>query len=219
MTRASRLAIVAGAVAALTASHPASAASTVWDLGLQYPFAPFTLVQGSTPLPAVTDWGGYQIGNTYTPQPAYAPGPETSTHPGDYLPAWFKMTASVSGQVRGDMIVHTTDTANGGDNGPASVLFVSPSAGKATISGFVYAAGFATPGRPQAWQVSLNGAVLASGSDPDNGSIDRAHPARFNLARVALQQGDIVALTVIQTGGIGTFMGIDLKVAIAIPAD
>jgi hypothetical protein len=98
-------------------------ASTEWDLVTQFPFTPFAFVQGNTPLPAIADWGGG--GTPYIPQPAYAPGSQFG-NPGHYLPAWFKMNRSFGGQVKGDVIVHTTDPANGIGEGPASVLFVAP---------------------------------------------------------------------------------------------
>jgi hypothetical protein len=192
-------------------------ASTEWDLVKQFPFTPFSFVQGNTPLPTIADWQPpFGIGGTpYIPQPAYAPGSRGSPmiNHGHFLPAWFKMTRSLGGQVKGDVIVHTTDPYNGIGEGPASVLFVAPAGGLATISGYVYAAGFATPGRPEAWSVFVNGTVVASGTDPDDGSINRSHPAKF-LFKTTLNQGDVVALTIVQTSGVGTFMGTNLRITI-----
>ncbi len=201
---------------------PASAATT-YDLTTQWvngtnPNGPWSLVQGSTPLPYVKVWTSWPTTPKLTRQSAFAPGPITNTHPGDYIPAWFKSTANYSfgtglgGLVKGKIGLHTTDPANGASNGAASAVFVAPSAGVATISGVVYSLAYL--GRPQAWQVTVNGTVEASGTDPNDGSISYANPAKFNLKKVALNVGDVVEFTIYQTGGLGDFMGADLNVVI-----
>ncbi len=79
---------------------PASAATT-YDLTTQWvngtnPNGPWSLVQGSTPLPYVKVWTSWPTTPKLTRQSAFAPGPITNTHPGDYIPAWFKSTANYS---------------------------------------------------------------------------------------------------------------------------
>ncbi len=200
-------------VCGLAGTAVAAGAGTTYDLRSQWvngsnPNGPWVLVQGATPLPYIRSW-------TSPPkQPAYAPGPATDQHPGDYIPAWFKLVKGAQTSEDGHIILHTTDPANGAENGPGSVIFLVPRAGTATISGYEYPASFAVGGRPQAWRVLVNGVVEVSGTDPDNGTYSQQNPQTFRLKKITVNAGDMIELTIFQTSGLGTFMDTDLRVDI-----
>ena len=109
--------------------------------------------------------------------------------------------------------MHTTDNANGIGEGVAAVVFTAPATGVPLISGYVYNA--RNLGRPQAWQLAVNGAVKASGALPGDGTITRSTKTLIKIGAVALNPGDTVTLTLYESGGSGSFgdfIGADLKV-------
>ncbi len=203
----------------------AASAGTIYDLRLDWknatnPHGPWALVQGSVPLPAVPDWTPLSNADlAYNPltghikQPAFAP----SGGPRPFLPAWFKAAvtpdSAAFGWRRHEVIVHTTDIANGAGEGIAAAVFTAPASGAAVISGYVYNA--RNLNRPQTWLISVNGAVKASGLLPGDGSITRPTKHAFNLGTVTLNVGDTVLLQIQEDGGpngAGDFVGADLKV-------
>lgn len=208
--------------AACTAAHPAT-----YDLKKQWsaklnPHGAWTLEQGGVALPRDKDWtaisnadAAYNPPSGHVAQPAWAPG----NAPGHYLPAWFKAAVTPAdaqyGWLQGDLIVHSTDIYNGIGSGVASVLFTSPEAGTATISGYAYNA--RNMGRPQAWEVALNGVLLAEGRLPGDGTFTRAKRMNFSIAPQVVHVGDAITMTVHETDGSSTpgdFVGLDLTVAI-----
>jgi hypothetical protein len=141
---------------------------------------------------------------------------------GNFLPAFFKATAdgttnpggvcATCNFLTGDLVVHTTDGANGVGEGPANVLFVAPVAGMADISGLTWAA--RSINRTQDWTLLVNGVVLDSGVLPGDGTNGRDAPDTFSLSNVALNAGDQVVLSLTQATGapFGDFVGYDLRV-------
>ena len=108
-------------------------------------FGTWSYLQGASFLPQVSNWNGAGTVAFTTTQPAWAP----SNDAGDFLPAEFKARSVPTGadwQV-GDVVVHTTDTVNGGSDGPANFLWTSPISGMVTISGSAW--GCETHQRPR----------------------------------------------------------------------
>ena len=214
------------ALAIATTTVTTAHGATTYDLKSGWrtsanPNGPWTLVQGATPLPLDSDWtpisnadSAYNpAGGHHIRQPGFAPGNQN----GDFLPAFFKAAVTPAGAsfgwLKGDIVMHTTDAFNGIGEGVAAVVFTAPATGVPRISGYVYNA--RNLGRPQAWQVSVNGAVKASGALPGDGTITRSAKTVINIGAVALNAGDTVTLTLYENGGQsgpGDFIGTDLKV-------
>jgi len=217
-------------VAVTVISGTAHGAATVYDLKSQWsntsnPNGPWSLLQGSTPLPFDPDWtalSDYDPAYTkkngkHIAQPAWAPGNQQAT----YLPAWFKAvvtpkTAGADWQ-RGDIVFHTTDTENGQGSGPASVAFTVPAAGKATISGYIYN-GRNNLDRDQVWQLLVAGSVVAFGDLPGNGTVTRKTRTTFKLPAMKVQAGEEIQLIAVENGGdngAGDFLGTDLTIKLS----
>ena len=138
-----RLLSFGGIVVALAfAATTTATGATTYDLRGNWratanPNGPWTLVQGATPLPPDRDWTPISsVDPAYNPsggkhirQPAYAPGNQN----GNFLPAFFKAAVtpvtSGNGWLKGDVVMHTTDTANGSGEGVAAVVFTAPATG------------------------------------------------------------------------------------------
>jgi hypothetical protein len=176
--------------------------------------------QGSSPLPEVPNFTFGDSVNFPKTQPAWAP----SNNPGDFLPAVFKARSvpsftGVDWKV-GDVVVHTTDWANGPSSGPANILWTSPNAGTVTISGSVWQAA-SLPDRDNSWSLFVNGNLISSGASIDTGGPDRAHPFLFSNGTggtAALTQnvaaGSTIELKIAKTAGSegGYFVGVNFTI-------
>ncbi len=187
------------------ASNPNSGAYGTWSYR-----------QGTSLLPQDTNWT--PLGSSTT-QPAWAPG----NNNGDFLPAEFKATSNMSGNLVsgpadwqiGDIVTHTTDPFNGAGNGPANFLWTSPVAGVVTISGDVFEARV-SPGRENEWSLIVDGVTVSSGLlNPGDGH-DRSNPFLFSdgSGGVASLTQTIAAGSTIElllqampSGGAGDFVG------------
>lgn len=210
-----------------TLAFCATASAATYDLKTQWsnaanPDGVWTLEQGALALPRDKDWTAISNADAaYNPpaghirQPAWAPGNQA----GHYLPAWFKAAVTPSdpayGWRKGDIIMHTTDAFNGIGFGLAALVFTSPAAGSASVTGYLYNA--RNMQRPQAWTLTVDGNVIASGRLPGDGTFTRGHRQPLKLTGVPLQTGSTVVLTVYEDGGDhgpGDFVGLDLKVTL-----
>jgi hypothetical protein len=178
-------------------------------------FGTWSYRQGSSLLPEVPNWTAAGTVAFPVTQPAWAP----TNHAGDFLPAEFKlMTVPFGGfdlQV-GDVVVHTTDTFNGGSNGPANFLWTSPNTGTVTISGDVWT-GFLISGRDNMWRLFVNGTAVSSGTDI--AAYDRTNPFLFSNGTggtAALTQnvtaGSTIDLQIARTSSAGSFVGVSLTI-------
>ena len=167
--------------------------------------------EGSNLLPHVADWT--PLGASPA-QPAWAPG----TAAGDFLPAIFKATSAHEDWLVGDLVIHTTDDANGAGNGVGNLLFTAPSSGTASINGLLWNAREISD-RPQAYTLFLNGLPVNTG--PLVG-VTRSAPVTFSDT-LLLNAGDLLELVMYRTGlsepGTGDFVGFNLSVdfATAVP--
>jgi len=190
---------VAGASAALaqeSAAEIAPTATTTYSLVSNWsdtanPNGTWKYRQGSSALPSVPDFD-FAGSSPWTPQPAWAP----SNNAGNFLPAWLKLRSGAAGydaQV-GDVVVHSTDDANGPNSGVANVTWVSPGAGTVTLSGGLWEV--RDIGRSNQWQVTHNGASVASGELLTGDGHGRSNPETFEKSEIAVKSGDVFELTV-----------------------
>jgi hypothetical protein len=230
-----RTVIVTGCLIAFgLAVSSAARADIIADLGSDWSdssnsnsgaYGTWSYRQGTSLLPHDSDWT--PLGSS-TPQPAWAPG----NNNGDFLPAEFKATSNVSGNLTtgpadwqiGDIITHTTDSFNGGGNGPANFLWTSPVAGVVTISGDVFEARV-SPGRENVWSLIVDGVTVSSGLlNPGDGH-DRSDPFQFSDGSggaAALTQtisaGSTIELLLATPGEAGDFVGSSLHLDVrAVP--
>src|SRR5205085_12480785 len=64
-------------------------------------------------------------------------------------------------------------------------------------------------GRPQAWDLTINGVIVASNA---LSGVPRSAPETFSLTNMALNTGDLVDLEMFRTGAAGDFVGFNLNV-------
>jgi hypothetical protein len=181
-------------------------------------FGTWSYLQGSTPLPSVANFTFGGTAGFPVTQPAWAP----SNNPGDFLPAEFKarsVQAGVDYQV-GDVVVHTTDPANGGSNGPADFRWTSPINGTVTITGDVWQAAVLA-GRNNNWTLLVNGVAVTGGTGIDGH--DRAAPFDFSAGTggtAALTQavsiGTTIDLQITRSTSLGYLVGANLTIS-AVP--
>ena len=199
------------------------APAQTYDLGAQWsdtanPNGPWTYRQGGSALPLISNYsGGGSFGFT---QPAWAP----SNNWGDLLPVWFKST--VDGGPRefdiltGDVVVHSTDSANGIGEGIANVIWTSPAAGTINITGSIWHA--ANLGRSNDFFLYVGGSLKATGTVSDGGNYTRSNPLNFaaavvsgqSLSGIPVSANEIVELDVVQdpSSPYGTLAGITLQI-------
>ena len=129
----------------------------------------------------------------------------------------------------GDVIVHSTDGFNGIGNGPANVLWTSPIAGLASITGSVWLG--RDIGRSVDWSLLINGVAITGGSLSSGDPFNRASPFLFSagsggaaaINNLAVSPGNTLELlfpTCLL--GPGDFVGVNLNlsvVASAVPGD
>ena len=214
-----------------------AASAVTYDLTANWsvasnPNGPWSYYQGSTPLPLVPDWTA--AGTGWAPtcnQAAWAP----SNTAGSFIPAWMQINACAApffpvdpnnapalNVLAGDVVIHTTDSANGNlALGSGNIVFTLPASGGAglyAITGAFWDARLGAAGtRPQDWQVQVNGAVIASGTVVT--ATSRSKSQVFSVLQ-SLNVGDKVQLTIARNtaSAYGDFVGAQLKIATAIPA-
>ncbi|MEX2306377.1 MAG: hypothetical protein WD738_02220 [Pirellulales bacterium] len=168
---------------------------------------------GLIPLPFVqSGWGG-------------VPGEMfwATTLAGTVPPAWGKAATTPAGTtdwLPGDVIVHASNSGSGGaDQG--NITWTSPGAGYIDISGKAWDA-VHSPGRDDAWSLSLDGDVLASrpgivGVQRGDAAADFANnllPLK-SLANLTVQAGDVLKFEVQKAAGCcGHFSGLELTVSL-----
>lgn len=200
------------AAAAVIAAAPGVAYATSYDLNADWsdvsnPNGVWTLREGLNALPSVANWQGFN-------NPAWAP----SNDGGDFLPGFLKANGVGSDDcatcnwLAGDVVVHTTDFANGRGEGVANVLFVTPFSGTADIAGLTWAG--RSIGRTQGWDLLINGVSQGGGSLPGDGTNGRGSPDLFSFSNIVLNTGDQVELRLFQQSGdaLGDFVGLNVHV-------
>ena len=165
--------------------------------------------QGSSPLPQVPNWTA--LGASCV-QPAWAP----SDLGGNYLPAWFRSACNPPAGFdfqMGDVVVHTTDEANGRGEGIANVRWTSPASAIIQITGGIWNG--RNIGRGNAFALSVNGSVVATGSISSADGHGRSNPLTFSVTGVPIAVNDVVELDIVRTSNFGDFVGVDLTITTA----
>lgn len=139
----------------------------------------------------------------------------------DRLPFWFQSNGAepfTHDWLTGDIVVHTTDAANGVGNGFANVTWTSPVAGTADISGAVWIG--RENGRSDHWRLTIGGVTVTEGDIASGDVYSRATP--FDLAtgtggatvlnQVPVSVGTVIALQFERTSTFGEFVGTRLTV-------
>jgi hypothetical protein len=118
----------------------------------------------------------------------------------------------------GDVVVHTTDPANGPSSVPANILWTAPQAGTVTISGSVWQAA-TLAGRDNSWSLLVNGVIVSSGASIATGGANRANPFLFSNGTggsAALTQnvaaGSTIDLELDRTTAFGYFVGVNFTI-------
>ena len=218
MTRSTKATFPSVALILFLAS-PICNAEDVFDLSTDWsdstnPNGEWTYREGTNALPLVPGW--------ITGQSAWAP----SEFSGNFLPGWFRSTSDgLDGLdvLTGDVVVHSTDSFNGGANGPGNVIWTSPDAGTIAIAGAVWMARD-LGGRSNDWTIMHNGVPLTGGTISDGDPFDRANPFDFAggsggaavLQNIPVSEGDVLELEIIKssTSTFGDFVGVNLQITL-----
>jgi hypothetical protein len=209
--------LVATVVLLLT---PALRANTLtYDLGGNWsnsnnPNGVWSYRAGSTNLPLIPNFsfaGSLPLGG-----PAWAP----SNNGGNFLPAWFQAVQNSFNWQVGDIVVHSTDQANGVGQGVANILWTAPVNGTINITGDTWLA--RSIGRGNDWAIYFNGNLLSSGVTFDGNGFTRANPFVFSngsggalaLQNLTVNPGDTVQLVISQdpNSAFGDFNGVNLQI-------
>ena len=206
-----------------------SRAGTVYNLGGQWsnssnPNGAWTYREGTSALTPVAD---FNFGGTipgFTSQAAWAP----SNSVGSFLPVWLQsnQTGTPAGfqpgaVLPGDVIVHSTDNANGSGHGAANVVWTSPSAGTIDINGDIWWVRNIS-GRANDFSISVGGTVIADGVISDGSIYTRSNPLQFSsgvlpgdsLDNIAVSAGETVELAVTEAANapFGEIDGVNLQI-------
>ncbi|HUN82701.1 MAG TPA: hypothetical protein VMV81_14445 [Phycisphaerae bacterium] len=174
------------------------------------PFGAWSYTQGGTPLSAISHWAG-DGGQTLVGW-----GPAANA-PGDFLPFFFQTTSPYGDSEAGDVLIHTTDGANGDSNGPAVLLWTSNVTGTVNVIGSLWPPRLI--GRLNDYQLSLvrdgTPTVLDAGQIVEDGSISRCVPIRFRIPGLTINPGDVLMLQITQNASspFGDFAGVSLSVS------
>lgn len=205
-----------------------SAAGQLYDLNTdwsdsQNPNGAWSYREGNNALPAVGNWQG-GLGGWNVAQPGWA----RSQDGNDRLPFWFKSNGTENfgahDFVKGDVVVHTTDAANGVGQGLANLAWTSPSDGELNVSGAVWMG--RDIGRGNVWSIYLNNTLLTTGTIASGDIYNRAAPMEFGMGSgganavsdLIISAGDVLRLEFQKTGDAGDFVGVNMTVALrAIP--
>lgn len=187
------------------------------------PEGPWRLLEGANTLPHVNAWAN-AFGEFTSPQPAWARSEGGNT----YLPAWYKCASAPTNpnvfdlQV-GDVVVHTTDDANGIGSGAASVVWTSPVSGTVDVSGAVWMC--RDIGRSNDWFLYHNSTLLTQGNVASGDAYNRATPMPLSagsggaevLRDLEVAAGDTIRLELVNSSTYGDNVGVNLAVSIPIP--
>lgn len=175
----------------------------------------WTYREGTNVLPHVASWesGGGQFTGA---QPGWA----RSENGLDRIPFWFMSVAAptfVHDWQAGDVVVHTTDDANGIGNGAANVIWTSPDAGLVTVAGGVWMGREIS--RSNHWALYRNAVLLTEGDIASGDAFSRTMPFALDagsggssaVTDVPILVGDVIRLTLTRMSMFGDFVGVDLR--------
>ncbi len=197
-----------------------SSAATAYDLQADWsnasnPNGSWTYREGSNALPFVASWQS-ALGGWSSAQSGWA----YSENGNNRLPFWFQSNGTETFAhdfLAGDIVVHTTDAANGVGNGLGNVLWTSSTNSLIDISGSVWMG--RDIGRANDWKLYVNGTLLRSGSIFSGDVYSRANPFDLStgagagsLTGLLVNADDTVKLEFKETSGSGDFVGVNLRI-------
>lgn len=191
---------------------------TDWS-NVNNPNGPWTYREGTNALPAVASWQS-SLGGWGTAQPGWA----KSENGNDRLPFWFQSNGSETFThdfLVGDIVVHSTDTANGVGSGPGNVIWTSTITGSVAISGGTWIG--RDIGRSNTWSLWKNNTQLTDGIISSGDAFDRANPFLFAngsggasaISNISVAPGDTL-MFMVSTTGAGDFTGVNFTIS-AVP--
>lgn len=206
------------ALVAVTLISPAAPAANVADLRSDWSNSAnpnanangtWAYTENFSPLPFIPSW---------VAGPAISGWGPAANVPGNFLPFYYRATPETvfgADMFPGDVTVHSTDGFNGGGNGPAIVTWTSAVSGTFTIHGMFWP--LRMIGRSNDVNLALvhdgNSTPLGSLFIPEDGSVTRCNPARFNLPGITIASGDVLQLSVVRVSAAGDFVGLSLAVS------
>ncbi|MBI1825447.1 MAG: LamG domain-containing protein [Planctomycetes bacterium] len=182
----------------------------------QNPNGVWTLREGVNLLPPVSSWQS-ALGGWSTPQPGWA----RSENGNNRLPFWFRSNGSetfVHDFEAGDVVVHTTDPANGVGNGLANAVWTSPGSGVIDVAGAVWMG--RDIGRANNWFLYRDQTLLTSGHIESGDAFSRASPMSLAqgsggpnaVLNISVSEGTTIQLEFERTTTSGDFVGVNLSV-------
>ena len=198
----------------LAAGCSSLASASTWNLksdwsNVSNPNGPWSLNQGSTPLPLVSNFTA--AGTSPIPaQPAWAP----SNNAGNFLPLFFQPQATATGYdwAVGDVVVHSQDYANGPSNGFANITWTAPFAGTASLAGDLWE--IRNIGRANTWTLFDGATVLATNTLTDGDGHGSSNPETFSQSNIAVTTGTVFTLEIVETSSnsLGELAGLNFTV-------
>ena len=180
------------------------------------PNGPWSYREGNNLLPHVSVW---QSGDFVSAQPAWSRAESGQI----IIPAWFKSSGTLGNPLiydwlAGDIVIHTTDAANGIGSGLGNVTWTSPLAGYINLSGALWMG--RDIGRGNHWTLSKNGVALTDGDVFSGDAYSRASPFSFAagsggpavLTNVSVSVGDVIKLQFEKTSQYGDYIGVNFTV-------
>ena len=218
------------------ASLTGIALTFVYDLKTDWsdsanPNGPWTYREGNNALPQMimsTNCGACPGGSGLVwtnAQRAWARSAGGTSSDHTFLPFWFKSNGSETGLGNwgddweaGDVVMHTTDPANGIGSGPGNVIWTSPIAGVISIAGNIWIG--RDIGRANHWVLSRNEAMLTAGDVSSGDPYSRTNPMPFSagtagpsvLNGILVSPGDVIKLEVTRTSSSGDVVGLNLAI-------
>jgi hypothetical protein len=211
------------AACAICASNPSKAA-TSYDLRTDWsdnsnPNGVWSYRAGNVVLPHVANW---TLDTFSSPQGGWGNG--------ESIPFWFRSSATPLSTAHdwqlGDVVVHTQDNNNGLGNGPANVVWTSPSAATVSIAGGVWEgreiADLGGGLRGNTWSLYLDNTLLSSGVVRGGDPYSRTNPFTFDLGsggpgvlqNLRVGAGDQIRLELDRTGIEGDYVGVSLGITV-----
>jgi hypothetical protein len=179
------------------------------------PNGAWSFLEGSNLLPRVSAWQKL-AGGWATDQAGWADSEDGNNR----LPFWFLSNGSETFEhdyLAGDVVVHSTDSANGAGNGPAELDWTATAAGTVSVSGAVWMG--REIGRSNQWTLLVDDSTLINGDIASGDAYSRNSPFYFSTGgggggsgNIVVEAGDRVRLKIESTNQYGDFVGVKLAV-------
>lgn len=172
--------------------------------------------EGANLLPHVDSWQQV-LGGWEEAQPGWAESEDGNNR----LPFFFLSNGSENftrDYLATDLVVHSTDNANGSGNDTAELVWTSPFEGSVTIGGAAWMG--RDIGRANDWKLFLDASEVSHGSLSSGDQYSRSSPFDFAagsggsqaIEGIPVNPGDQIRLVVVRTSESGDFVGLRMTV-------